>query len=55
MPFAMPNATPPLNTGPPLSPGMQLGPATVTQVGSHGPPQRSPGGAYSVSWTSAQL
>ena len=45
MPLAMPNATAPENTGPPLSPGMHCGPFTVTQVGAHGPPQSAPGGA----------
>jgi hypothetical protein len=55
MPFAIPKATDPLNTGPPLSPGMQPGPPTVTQVGEQGPPHSAPGGAYSVSSTSAQL
>ena len=33
MPLAMPKATSPLNTGPPLSPGTHDGPLTVTQVG----------------------
>jgi hypothetical protein len=41
----MPKAIPPLNTGPPLSPAVQLGPLTVTHVGQQGPPHKSPGGA----------
>src|SRR5438034_791872 len=45
MPLAMPNATSPLNTGPPLSPGMHSAPLTVIHVGSHGPPHRLSGGA----------
>ena len=35
----------PMNTGPPLSPGAQPGPSTVTQDGVHGPPHKAPGGA----------
>jgi len=43
--LAIPNAVTPLNTGPPLSPGMQCGPLTVTQLGEQGQPHNSPDGA----------
>jgi hypothetical protein len=45
MPLAIPKATLPLNTGPPLSPVWQDGPLTVTHVGEQGPPHKEPGGA----------
>ena len=44
-PLATPASDSPTTSGPPLSPDLQPGPLTVTHAGSHGPPQRSPGGA----------